>query len=184
MVTDLMGDHVGAREIAGRAEAAVELAEEVEVDVHLLIGRTIEWPGCRRCHPARRLDQPREHDQLRRLVALAARREDLTPGVFGVGQNHRDELGLFILCWRSRSTLARALADLLAWAVTPGRSRCSTVFMSANGSTPSTSAAISAMTIPIPPTLTPRLPKPVTATAHIFDVVAATTRFPSHECFS
>ena len=50
MVADLVGDHVGLRELAARPELAAELVEEAEVDVHPLVGRgskrapSAAWP--------------------------------------------------------------------------------------------------------------------------------------------
>ena len=52
----LVRDHVGLREVARRIEAVRELAEEAEVDVHVLVGRAVERARsatCRRRSPCR-----------------------------------------------------------------------------------------------------------------------------------
>ena len=45
VMTDLVRDHVGLREVARRAEALVELAEERQIEIELVIGRAIERPA-------------------------------------------------------------------------------------------------------------------------------------------
>ena len=45
VVADLVREHVGLREIAGRAEALAQLVVEAEVDVEVLVGRAVERPG-------------------------------------------------------------------------------------------------------------------------------------------
>jgi hypothetical protein len=42
VVPDLVRDHVRLGEVAGRAEPIAQLAEEIEVDVHLAVGRAVE----------------------------------------------------------------------------------------------------------------------------------------------
>ena len=48
VVAELVGEHVDAGEVAGRAELALELLEEREVDVGVLVGRAVEGPDRRR----------------------------------------------------------------------------------------------------------------------------------------
>ena len=76
MVPDLVRDDVGLREIAGRAEAPLELVEEREVDVDALVGRAVEGSHRRRVEAAGRLHHVREQDQVRLLVGGALLLED------------------------------------------------------------------------------------------------------------
>ena len=85
MVAHLVGDDVGLGEVAGGAEAAVQLVEEGEVEVDPLIGRAIKRPHRRRAEAAGRLHGVGEQHQPGLLVGPARRREDPVPGVLGVG---------------------------------------------------------------------------------------------------
>ena len=42
VMADLMGDDIGLGEVAGRAEAVLQLLVEVEVDIDLLVVRAVE----------------------------------------------------------------------------------------------------------------------------------------------
>ena len=48
VVPDLVRDHVGLREVAGSAEAVLQLAEEGEVEVDALVGRAVVRPDAGR----------------------------------------------------------------------------------------------------------------------------------------
>ena len=45
VVADLVREDVGLREVARRAEAALQLVEEPEIEIDLAIARTVERPG-------------------------------------------------------------------------------------------------------------------------------------------
>src|SRR5439155_7839858 len=45
VMADLVGDHVRLREITGGTEPLAQRAEEVEVEIDLLVWRTVERPG-------------------------------------------------------------------------------------------------------------------------------------------
>ena len=47
MVADLMGDHVGLSEVARDRKARGHLIEELQVEIHLLVARTVEGADCR-----------------------------------------------------------------------------------------------------------------------------------------
>src|SRR5688572_31814236 len=64
VVTHLVGDHVGLGEIAGRAEALAERAEEIEVEIDLVIRRTIERSDGGAGHAARRSNGATAEHQL------------------------------------------------------------------------------------------------------------------------
>src|SRR6185503_12390408 len=68
MVTQFMRDDIGLREISRRAEALLQLLVEREVDVDLLIRRTIERSGGRLGKTTGRPHRIPEEYQLGRLV--------------------------------------------------------------------------------------------------------------------
>ncbi len=92
VVADLMRDDVRAGEVAGRSEALRELVEERKVEIDLAVVRAVERPLRRRPAAAGRLRQAGVEDELRELVGLSRLREDLRPGVLGVGEHDGDEL--------------------------------------------------------------------------------------------
>src|SRR6185436_15830614 len=100
VVSDLVGDHVGLREVAGRAEPVTQRAEEAEIEVELMVGRTVERSDRRARRAARRLDGAREEDELRVAVLLAEVAEDLAPGVLGVGEHNGDEVANLVAAGR------------------------------------------------------------------------------------
>src|SRR5262245_23285685 len=64
----LVGDDVLRREVAGRAELVLELLQEVEVEVRLAVGRTVERPGLRARLPASVICRLREEHRRGFLV--------------------------------------------------------------------------------------------------------------------
>ena len=110
MVADFVRDHVGLREIAGRAEPARELVEERGVEIELAVGRAVERAGRRRRAAARRLRRAAEQHEPRRLVARAHRLEHGLPDVLGVAENGRDEVLRRILRRVGGARLAAASA--------------------------------------------------------------------------
>ena len=92
VVADLVGEHVGLREVAGGAEAARELAEEVEVDVDLAVGRAVEGPHRRRGATASGLHRAAEQVHLRQLIAAAGLGELCRPHVLNVDGEEPNEL--------------------------------------------------------------------------------------------
>src|SRR5690349_13839556 len=68
VVTDLVGNDVGLREISRRAEAFVELLEEGEIEVDLAIRRAIKGSHCGLPEPACRPGGTREQHEDGRLV--------------------------------------------------------------------------------------------------------------------
>src|ERR1051325_81413 len=81
VMTDLVGDHVRLREVAGRAEPIAELAEEVEVEIDALVAGTIERTDGRFRHPARGAHRAGEEHELRLAVFAVHAREDVLPGL-------------------------------------------------------------------------------------------------------
>ena len=91
-MAELVRDHVGLCEVARRAEPVSQLPEELEVEVHLPVGRAVERAGGRGGGPAARLGGAAEEDERGRLVLLASRREGARPGVLDVVDDEADEL--------------------------------------------------------------------------------------------
>ena len=84
-MADLVGDHVRGGEVPGRPEAARELVEEGEVEVHLVVRRAVERPGLR----TEAVPQPdcvavENDDDRRARVLLVGPREELLPRVLRV----------------------------------------------------------------------------------------------------
>jgi hypothetical protein len=71
VVADLVRDHVGLREVAGRAEALRQVIEEGRVEVHPLIERTVERTHGGLAHAAGGFDRPAEQHELRLDVLQA-----------------------------------------------------------------------------------------------------------------
>ena len=92
-----MGDHVGLGEIAGRAEPLLQLVEEAEVEIDLLVERTVERPGRGAGEPAAGLHLVAEEHHLRALVGPAGALELLRPEVLRVTLDEIDELDLLLL---------------------------------------------------------------------------------------
>ncbi len=108
VVADLVGDHVGLGEIAGRAEALFELVVEAEVDIELVVGGAVEGAHCRAGHAAGRPDLARKDDQVGFFILAADRGKDRVPGVLGVGQHHRHEIHHLFLSGRWRAGVGRS----------------------------------------------------------------------------
>src|SRR5688572_20491406 len=109
VMRDLVRNHVGLREVPWRAELLMKGAEEGQIDVELLVARTVKLPHCRRAHAARRADLPFIEYERRRAVLASRLPEDSAPHVLGAAQHLRDEL--------PRLVPRRALGDLLRrWA--------------------------------------------------------------------
>jgi hypothetical protein len=83
MVSNLVRDDIGLREISGRTEATRELIEELGVDVDSLVVRAVEWPHRRLAHSTGRPRPARVSDKMRLDILRAVRCEQLRPN--GVG---------------------------------------------------------------------------------------------------
>jgi hypothetical protein len=72
------------------------LTKKTEVDVNPSILRTIERTGCATGETAAGLNHVREEHEPRLLVLAAHLPKDFLPGVFGIGENYRDEFRCLI----------------------------------------------------------------------------------------
>src|SRR6478609_6774959 len=91
VMSNFVGDNVRLCESAACTQPFLELTEKTEVDVNPSILRTIERTGCATGETAAGLNHVREEHEPRFLVLAAHLPEDLFPGVFGIGENYRDE---------------------------------------------------------------------------------------------
>src|SRR5262249_22242605 len=90
VMTELVSDYVRLGEITRRAEAACELVEEAEIEIHLPIGRAIERAGRRLREAACRLNRVAEQHRTRPLVL---RPEAFGPHVLHVFRDGAHEVG-------------------------------------------------------------------------------------------
>ena len=182
MVSDLVRDHVGLREVAGGTEAALQLVVEREVDVDLVVGGAVERPDRGLCEEAAaRVDAAREQDEARLLVGCGrGRHEGLVPDVLGVGEHDRHELPLLAVV---RGLLVGLLVVLLRL-----RGRSAALLLRRDlsqqierGFCPVSHASRRTTTRPVPPIPTmPPPPRPPCAVAHVIDVVALSAAAPLH----
>src|SRR5215831_8585133 len=94
-MTQLVSQNVRLRELTGRAEARTQLVVKREVDVQLLIDRTIERAHRRLPDAAARGRGVAEKDQLRRAPRCSSRRgQNPGPGRFRRVEHERNELNL------------------------------------------------------------------------------------------
>ena len=74
VVPDLVRDHVRLGEVAWRAKAAIELIEELEIEVDLAVTRAVERPHRALAHAARGARRAAEQHQRGFLVSPAQQR--------------------------------------------------------------------------------------------------------------
>ena len=100
VMADLVRDDVRLCEVAGGAEALAQRAEEVEVEIDLLVLRTVERPGGGAGDAARRLHGAVEEDQLGISILAAHATEQRAPGVLGVGEHRGHEVTQVVVAAR------------------------------------------------------------------------------------
>src|SRR5262249_40102356 len=91
VMPDLVSNDVGLREVSRSAEPPVELPEETQVEIDLLIARTVERPRSRHRLAARGLNGIREQDERRFRVPLPRPLEDRGPRIFCIRENFSGE---------------------------------------------------------------------------------------------
>ena len=91
-MADFMGDHVGLRELPGRAELARQHAEERRVQIELPVGRAVERPRGGHRVAARRRRLVAEQYERRRNVTGAHRLKYRAPDVLGVAEHGSGEV--------------------------------------------------------------------------------------------
>ena len=93
VMPDLVRDNVSLREVAGRAEAILQVAVEREVDVELLVGGAVERPDRGLGITARRLYLAGEKHQRGLAIGPAGPSEDFGPNLLGRTEHGGDEIG-------------------------------------------------------------------------------------------
>ena len=160
-MADLVGDHIGLRELAGLAvaafEAGLDLAKERGIEIDLLIDRAVERPHRARGRAAARIGAAAVHHQRRRPVGLAVLGEDVLPLDLGAAQDARHEHAGFVLRRAGGARPRRRLHLRLIAAA----ERSSAPPMSRRGSMPSAQpTSPSTTTVPMPSPPRPPMPPP------------------------
>lgn len=96
MMTDLVRNDIGLGEFTRRMKALLQIIVKGQVDVDLVIARAVERPHRRLGKPAGRTHRAGEEHQLGFFVSAASGAKNRTPGVFGVGKNHRHKTRLLV----------------------------------------------------------------------------------------
>src|SRR5690348_1390146 len=87
VMSDLMRQNIGLREISGRAETSLQLIVKTQVDINLLVVRTVERPSRRLCHAAGRVDGIAEQHELGMTIRSSLLLKDLGPRALRVVEN-------------------------------------------------------------------------------------------------
>ena len=93
VVPVLVGDDVLGGQVTGGAELVLQLEQEVEVEVHLRVGRTVEGPHVGVGRAAAGGGAPAEEHRLGELVLTAGRGERAVPELLDVALAAADDLG-------------------------------------------------------------------------------------------
>ncbi len=97
MVPDLMGDDVSLGKITGGSVAHFEVIEKGQVNIQLLIAGTVERSHCGTGITAGGIYTPCKQHQCGFPVVASQLPKDRVPGIFGIAQHHRHELGHLLI---------------------------------------------------------------------------------------
>src|SRR5690606_17250673 len=89
-------DHIGLGEVALGLELALQRVEKVEIEIDLIVSRTIERAHRDRGETASRLHAIAEEDQGRLAIGCPFLLKNGLPHIFGFRQNDADELAPFV----------------------------------------------------------------------------------------
>src|SRR4026207_801215 len=92
MVTDFMRDHIRLREISRRVEPPAHLFIERQIDVNLLIARTVEWANGSAGHPTRRAHLIGKENQRWLSILPTVLTKHVLPDVFRFREDHGNKL--------------------------------------------------------------------------------------------
>src|SRR5262245_49607991 len=109
VMADLMRNDVGLRHVSWRAEAVLEVLVEVEVDIDLLVEGAIKGTHLRHADSASGTRSAAEQHERGIAIALPITGEEISPNVFGVGQNHGHEFLEILFARRPWALDRRAL---------------------------------------------------------------------------
>ncbi len=106
MMANLMGNDIGLGKIARRAKPRFHVLIKAQIDIDLLIERTIEGTHGSLRHAAGRLNIAREQNEFRLLVLPTHLSEDLVPDPFGRAEHPCHEVlpGIGVDLLRTDST--------------------------------------------------------------------------------
>src|SRR5215831_4307708 len=92
VMADLVGDEVGLGEVARGPDLVTQIAIERQIDIELVIARTVEGAHRRLGEAASRLHGAAEQHEARLLVAPTHPVEELAPRILRIGEDDRDEV--------------------------------------------------------------------------------------------
>src|SRR5689334_7742010 len=107
MVADFMSDHISLGKITGSVEAVAQLTIKIQIDIHLVIVRTIERAGGSLCEAARRLHPAAKKHQFGRLVGPPVARKYFAPAALCAAEHPCDEVFHWIIAIRASIGLGR-----------------------------------------------------------------------------
>ena len=84
VMSDLVGDHVGLREVAGGLVFGLQLVKKAKVEIDFFVRGAVKRPGLRARHAARARDRVSKKYQTRVLILRAARLKHSVPRVLGL----------------------------------------------------------------------------------------------------
>src|SRR5882672_10265889 len=92
VMADLVRQNIRFRKFAGSSETLPQFIEEAQIDVHLLVFRTVERAGGGLCHPTRGINAVSKKHELCMLVRNPLTAQDLGPGLLCVVEHERNNL--------------------------------------------------------------------------------------------
>src|SRR5262245_25285643 len=120
MMTDLVRDDIGLRKVSRRVKPLPQLFIKRQINVDLLVSRTVKRPDRGAIDATRRLHLVRKKNESRIPVMAAGFLEDVCPHILSLRQHHADEmlkLFLFGVSWpgsrHSRRRRATARSQVL-----------------------------------------------------------------------
>ena len=109
MMGDLVRNHIGSREITGRAQTLRHDLKELRVEIGLVVARAVERPGCRAGGSTSRTGLAGKQHKLWGLILLSHLLKDRSPNVLGIRKDNTDKLlGLIVNLIRTRLHLSPA----------------------------------------------------------------------------
>src|SRR6202163_2854038 len=97
VMSDFMGQHVGFCKLARGAKTSFQFVEEIQVDVHLFVLRTIKRTRRRLSHATTGVDGIAKQNEFGMMILHAFTREDFSPRVLSIVENEGHELHQWLL---------------------------------------------------------------------------------------
>src|SRR5690349_18709531 len=96
-MTNFVRHYIRLREISRRVELAPQLFIKREINVNLLITRTIEWTNSSTLDSTRRTHLIRKQHERRLAILPPILTKHIGPNIFRLRQDHRDKLFQLVL---------------------------------------------------------------------------------------